>query len=110
SDFGVDLRSVARTMPKRTVSSTRAVATPHASASGSVTLGSVRSVGGFLPVTFVHAAASTLRSTIRPPVVANVVTIRVLEPPEPSLFLLIGCLLAPLRNCVIIPRIACHQR
>src|ERR1700685_3561351 len=97
-------------LPKRPGASTRAVATPQASASGSVTLGSVRSVGGFRPVILVQAAASTLRSTIRPPVVANVVTSRVLEPPEPSLFLLIRCLLAPLCNCVIIPRIACRQR
>ena len=61
-------------MANRTVSTTMPVATDHASASGKVTFGSVRSVGGTFPVTFVHAVASTLRSRNTPPVTATVVT------------------------------------
>ena len=95
-------------MKNRAVSTMIPVATPQASASGSVTFGSVRSVGGTRPVTFFHAAASPLRSSSSPPVVA-IVVISVVEPPAPSLFLLIRSLLAPLRNCAIIPRIPARR-
>src|SRR5262249_24544811 len=81
------------------VSTTMPVATDHASASTSVTFGSVRSVGGTFPVILVHTVASSLRSRNTPPVVAIVVTSRVLEPPPFfSLFLPIRILLAPFSN------------
>src|ERR1700761_8664273 len=50
------------------------VTTAKASASGSVTFGSVKSVGGTFPVALVHAVASSLRSRNTPPVTATVVT------------------------------------
>ena len=62
------------------------------SASGNVTLGSVRSIGGFLPKTLVHATASTLRNIKGTAMHASV---RVALPSEPSFFLLIRYLLAP---------------
>src|ERR1700742_4264990 len=76
----MDLRIVERKTAYRAVSTTMPVATDHASTSGSVTLGSVRSVGGTFPVTLVHAVASSLRSRNTPPVIAIVVISRALEP------------------------------
>src|ERR1700734_1786818 len=61
------------------------VATAQISTSARVTLGLARSVGGSLPVIFVHAVASTLRSTNTPPAVAMVVTSLALVPPSPFL-------------------------
>src|ERR1700744_3170888 len=88
-------------MANRTVSTTMPVATDQASASGNVTLGSVRSVGGTFPVTLVHAVASILRSRNTPPFTAPGVTSGVLEPsPFLALFLPIRILLAPFSDAL----------
>src|SRR5271165_882013 len=65
------------------------------SASTRVTRGSVRSIGGFLPVTFSQPVASSLRTTNATPVLAIITSIC---PPESSFlfFLAIRCLLIPL--------------
>ena len=53
-------------MKNRAVSTMIPVATPQASASGSVTFGSVRSVGGTRPVTFFHAGGQPLAQQQQP--------------------------------------------